>query len=430
MKRILITTLMLGALAAPGFTGGTVDTFTLSNGLLVLHKEITSNPLVAIDLFLKNGAIDEQPAQAGLANFTQVLLMQGTKTRNSEALAAAIEDIGGNIASDVEHDYSHIGISLLDSHVENAAELLSDIVQNPAFPEDEIEKERRNTLAGIVSRKDQIHNAANDLFNETFYDGHPYSWPDIGRENTVKKFKQKDFIAWHKRYYTAQNAVLIIAGNIGRDRAKALAEKYFASLPKGEKMALYPVVAKPPSRTVTSRSVKFKQAYLMTGYPAPSLHGREFVTLKILNAMLGGRMTGRLFTELREKLSLAYEVNSIYPTRRELSRFVIYLGLDAKNLELADRRIKELITELKTTPVPEKELEDTKNFIRGVYLLDHQTVERQVWYMGWWESMGMGYTYDQKYLDQLMAVTSADIREAANKIFADNALTVEVLPAK
>jgi predicted Zn-dependent peptidase len=138
-----------------------------------------------------------------------------------------------------------------------------------------------------------------------------------------------------------------------------------------------------------------------------------------------------LFTELREKLSLAYEVSSFYPTRRQQSRFVVYMGLDAKNLDRAGKRIDELLQELTTTPVTEQELQDTKNYIRGMYLLDRQTVSRQAWYAGWWEIMGPGYAFDERYLDTLMEVSVADIQRVTQTWFSPkNYVKVILFPSK
>ncbi|MHB9155071.1 MAG: M16 family metallopeptidase [Endomicrobiales bacterium] len=405
-----------------------MNEFTLSNGLKVLHKEVKDNPLVTIQLFLRGGTISETEKEAGLAQFTQVLLTQGTKKRSSEQLAQEIEDIGGSISSDTEHDYCSVGISLMDAHFEKAMDILSDVLLDPSFPADEIEKERENILASLQSRKDQIFYVANDLFNQAFYGTHPYSWPDVGKAETVSKFTREDFIRWHRSQYAARNMLMVVAGNVSVDRAKALAEKYFAPLPRGEAKTSFPRAEAPQRQEIRETTKKFKQAFYLIGFPAPHLGGTDFTALKVTNALLGGRMSGRLFVELREKLSLAYEVNSFYPSRRELSRFGIYLGLERGNLGLARKRIQELLSELKEKGVDEKELSETKRYIRGVYLLDHQTIGRQAWYLGWWETMGPGYAYDDKYLDDLGKVSVADVQKAAQTYFTDRNVQVEITP--
>lgn len=407
-----------------------MNRYTLSNGIRIIHMPVTTKPLITVQAFIHGGVIDEKPEQAGLAQFTQSLLMQGTKTRSATQMAREIEDIGGNISSDMEHDYGYFGISLMDNHAEKAFELLADILLNPTFPEAEIEKERPNILAGIHSRSDQIFNVANDLFNQKFYGDHPYSWPDIGTEKTIAAITRDDIIAWHKKEYVAENLLLVVAGNITGDKVKALAEKYFTAAPHGEQGSRRKPFTTPGLTTNTEHSRKFQQAYLMIGFPAPAIGNPDYPVLKVINALLGGRMSGRLFLELREKLSLAYEVNSYFPSRRELSRFSVYLGLEEKNIDLARKRIFELLNDLSTTPVSEQELSETKTFIRGVYLLDHQTIGRQAWYMGWWEVLGTGWEYDQKYLEDLMAVSASDIQRVAKKYLTGPAMQIEIRPSK
>jgi len=427
MKKILFPLLMLFACRAYG-AGGTVNQFTLSNGLKVIHTEITTNPLVTVQLFARAGAIHERESEAGIAGFTQSLLVQGTKTRSAEQLSREIEDVGGTFSSDAEHDYISMGISLLDSSFPKAMELVADISSNPSFPEREIEKERSNALAAIKGRQDQIFCVAHDTFTDAFYGSHPYAWPDLGKAETVAKFSRADCVRWHDTYYVTGNMLLVIAGNVPLERARKCAEQYFAQCPRGANIPAIPEAAAPAARNIVVPTKKFQQAYIMTGFPAPDLNSPDFPTIKLINALLGSRMSGRLFTELREKQSLGYEVNSFYPSRIALSRFVIYLGLEKKNLEKAKEGIARILADLKNTPVSEKELEETKNFIRGIYLFDHQTIGRQAWNLGFWESVGRGSAYDRKYLDELMAVSSADIQKAARRYFADNYVQIEIVP--
>jgi len=426
LKKFIFIAISLFAALTNAHAGGHVNEFTLANGIKVLHKEITDNPLVSAQLFLRAGSVNEKETEAGLANFVQVLLMQGTKNRDSEKLSRDIEDIGASVSTDVDNDFCTLGISVMDAKTDKAMELLADVAFNPAFPAEEIEKERTNVLAGIRSRQDHLHNVADDLFLKTFYGNHPYSWPDIGKKETVSGFMRADLERWHKNNYTGNGTVLSIAGNITLEKAKKLAEMFFSSVPPGAKQDEARPPAFPGHKQVNSKNSKFQQAYLMIGWPAPNNANKDFATLKVLNSLLGGRMSGRLFTELREKLGLAYEVNSFYPSRKLSSRFVVYMGLDKKNIPVAEKRIMEIIADIKQTPVSDKELEETKNYIRGIYLLDHQTIGRKAWYTGFWEIMGAGYSYDDQYLEKLMSVSSQSIQSAAAAYFTGDYIQVTV----
>jgi zinc protease len=431
MKRlfVLITITLL-------YFGGTVQgtttntfTFTLPNCLMAIYRSIPENPIVSVQLFVKRGAIGEAPSQAGLAALTQTVMAQGTQKRNSKQLAADLENIGASLSSDVEHDFCSIGFSCLSDNAPTAMELLSDITLHPAFPENEIEKERANTLAGIKSRQDYIFNATQDLFNSAFYGTHPYSWPENGKAVTVKNFTRKDLQEWHTQHFTANNTLLVITGSISLVDAKALAEKFFSAMPKGGELPPLPVTPAVKHIEESHTSPKFQQAMLMRGWPCPPMADPDYPAIKVLNALMGGRMTGRLFVELREKMSLGYEVSSFYPSRRQQSRYVVYLGLKQENIVRAKKRLSEMIDDLRNNLVPEQELNDTKNYIRGVYLMDHQTANRQAWYLGWWEIMGGGYGLDETYISRLQAVSPNDIQRVARKYLAEeNSVQIEMAP--
>ncbi|MBN1621392.1 MAG: insulinase family protein [Endomicrobiales bacterium] len=404
-----------------------MNQFTLKNNLKVIHKEIKTNPIVSVQVFLYSGSANEEENQAGLANFTKVIMLKGTKKRSAKQLAIDIESIGSSISSDVSHDYCSYGVSTMDSSVDKAAEILSDVIKNPSFDKDEIEKERLNVIAGIKSRQDSIFSIADDLFNSIFYGSHPYSWPDIGKIETVSSLKREDLINWHRKYYCTGNMLLVITGNVSLKEAKKISKEYFSDVPKSDAKFKLPDIPEPEPKKVKQTNKKFQQSYLMIGFPSPSVNGNDYPVLKVINATLGGRMSGRLFIELREKLSLGYEVSSFYPSRKHLSRFVIYLGLMKKNLQLAKDKVRDVINDLKEKGVTEEELNETKNYIRGIYLLRHQTVSGISWHLGWWEVMGKGYDYDEKYLKDLMNVTSQDVKRVANKYFKDDYIQVEIV---
>ncbi|MFC1501202.1 M16 family metallopeptidase [Elusimicrobiota bacterium] len=430
MKKTFIFFSLLIMFARAGYAGGNVNSFTLSNGIKVLHKLNTTNPLVSVQVFINCGSLGETPEQAGIAHFTQNMMLYGTKNRTAKQIAQDTEDIGTEITGEAHSDYSSLGISMISKNFDRAVEILSDIIKNPIFPSDEIEKERSNTLASIKARKDRIFSVADDLLNETMYGNHPYSWPGVGKKETVSKFSRENIVKWHKINYVSNNMFIVTAGSISKNDLKNSLEKYFSDIEKNDISSVSHNAPEKLLKEVKKENNKFKQAYLVIGYPAPESDCQDYATLKMLNSYLGGRMSGVLFTELRENLSLAYEVGCAYPTRKEQSKFFFYIGLDKKNIGLAKDRIFKILDNLKKDPIPKKELADTKNHIKGSYLIDHQTIGKQAWYLGWWEIMGKGFKYDEKYIDDLMSVSAKDIQKCVKKYFSDKYVSVEIIPQK
>ena len=167
----------------------------------------------------------------------------------------------------------------------------------------------------------------------------------------------------------------------------------------------------------------------MLGYIVPGVQDREYVVIKVINTLLGTGMNSRFFTNLRDKQGLAYEIGSFYPTRKNASRFVVYAGLDVRNLGIIKEKILDEIKRLREDSLEMKELERAKNYLKGTFLLEHQTNKKQAWYLGWFELLGIGYIYDRNYLRQIEKVNIRGIKEVANRYFKDtNWVTIQIEP--
>jgi len=407
---------------------GNMESFTLTNGIKVIYKQTTQHPIASVRLFLKTGTASEKPEQAGLENFTQTLLQQGTKNLNAQEFANQIESLGANFSASTDYDFSTISITLLDKNFEKALSLLTDAVLNPAFDSTEIEKERSSILADIKSRKDSIHLTANDAMLKAFYGTHPYSWPQIGKEKTISTFTKENIVNWHKSNYTADNALLVITGNVNTNEAKTLAEKYFSQMPKSGAKTIRTEATIPKASKTEFESNKFKQAFLIISYPAPKINQSDFLKLKLLNVYLGGRMSGVLFSKVREELGVCYEINSSYPSMQDIGRFSIYAGVDKENVNKTIEKIDDALNFIKTNGISDKELKETKDYLKGIYLMDHETIAKEGWYLGYWEMIGKGFAYDQKYIDELSSISAKELTEAAVKYFGQDRVIVTVVP--
>lgn len=402
----------------------------LSNGIILIHKQVKPLPIVGIKLFIRLGSINEPDDIAGITNLTQLLLIKGTKTRTAEQIALELESVGGSISSSSNEDFSEVSISITNKHFNKAMEIMADVLLNPVFPGQELAKEKMVTIAGIKSRKDHIFNVALDLLMKNLYGSHPYSRLTIGSEESVQKITRDDIVNWHKKYYGSPNLLIVVVGNVTLSETKKNIMKYFSQLPVVNPTAVSLPEINIKERKSIVQKTKFEQAYLMCGFLAPEISNKDFISLKVLDAYLGGGMSSELFQRLREQAGIGYEVDSFYPSRKDKSRYVIYLGLDKTSIPLAKEKINSLITEIKTKHIDTKKLNEVKNYVKGIYLLDHQTASRQAWYFGWWEMLNKGYEYDNQYTTDIDKVTDEGILQAANKYLTDNCVWVELQPEK
>lgn len=403
----------------------------LNNGITLIYEKDQRQPLVSFAVFSRYGSANEPKELSGITNIMQDMLIQGTKKHSAEEIAAIIESAGGHLGSGSTYNLTSISLSIPKENFPKVKSIFEEILTQPSFPENKLKPEKVRQIAEITSRQDNLHSLAMDILRKNFYSNHPYGFLEIGTIPGIKKITRKDIFNWYKKIYQPQNLILVAVGDIAYETVKEIAEELKFSPPGKNNLVLQDIPFLQDFLTedkLVEQKSKFQQAYLIVNFCAPAVSETDFVKLKTIHLLLGGRMSARLFTELREKLSLAYEVNSFYPTQTVISNFGIYLGLDKENIDLAQKKILEILTDLKDNPVSEKELAEAKKYLRGVYLLDHQSIERRTWYYGYWEVLKGDATYDRKYLSEIEAVTPKDIQEAARKYFSRHNLVVKVVP--
>jgi predicted Zn-dependent peptidase len=405
-----------------------MESFKLKNNIKILFNKTTGAKVVAVRVMTPVSVINETSDNAGISYLTAKLMIHSTKSRSGELLAKDVENIGADLSSRAEYDMAEICMAFLPEYFDKASEILSDVIINPAFDDKELSFEKKTIAAAIDSRKDSIGRTASDEFAKIFYNNAPYSMPLLGSKETVSKLNRENLIKWHKYSYNVSNVLISIAGNIDSKTVKQSLEKYFSNISDGVKFEKPSFDIKHAESIKKEIKGKFNQAYIYMGFPAPNLYDKDFAAVKVASAVLGGRMTSRLFIELREKLGLAYEVNAVYPSRREESNFAVYIGLDKKNIGLTLQKIDEILKDFCTVKISEQELKDTKAYIKGLYIMDRQTVSKQSYYYGLREIIGKGYQYDSEFIKELEKVTTQDILNAVNRIFSKKSVTIIINP--
>ncbi|MEN3013266.1 MAG: pitrilysin family protein [Endomicrobiia bacterium] len=406
----------------------------LSNGIVLIHN-YNKQPVISTFIFLKTGTIYEPYNLSGISELLHATITKGTKTRTSYRIAEEIESLGGSISAESGDDFSTLSLTILNQNFEKGVEILSDIFFNPLFPEEEIEKEKINIIAEIMSRKDSIFNVAIDeLLISMYGKKHPYGRDPYKEIKYIKKLKRKDILEWWKKFYgidlNKKNIVIVVSGDIKFEKVKEVIEKNFLNIKKITLPPLQHTGLKPSYRHIKKKT-HFKQAYLMYGYYAPSLRKddiKKYISLKLINFYLGGGMSGKLFEVLREKNSLCYETNSFYPGKFLESHFVIYLGLDKTKMDVAKKELNNIIQHLKNHGINEEELKECKNKLKGRILLDHQTNSKQAWYLGFWEIMDLGYEFDREYIEEIEKITLDEINTFLKDILNNKNTIVELIP--
>jgi predicted Zn-dependent peptidase len=380
---------------------------------------------VSIGVWLMRGSRHESAEQSGIAHFVEHMLFKGTATRTAEDIAQAIDSIGGQLDAFTAKEYASYYIKVLDEHLPLAVDLLSDIVINPAFAEEELEREKKVILEEIKMVEDTPDDLVHELFTQHFWEGHPLARPILGTKETVESFTPAILREYFENVYTAPNLIVSAAGNLEHQRVRDLVGRAFDKLPRqnvAHRDAMPRVVPQ-----VIVRSKELEQSHVCLGTNSyPQNHDDRYVSY-IMNTVLGGSMSSRLFQNVREKRGLAYAVFSGLSAYRDAGNITIYAGCanDAVT-EVVDLCVDEL-RGMKGAPVPDAELRRAKDHLKGSLMLSLENTASRMSHLARQEIY-----FDRHFgLDETLAgverVTSTDVQRVARDLFANGSLAATIL---
>lgn len=389
----------------------------LKNGIVLLLQERHSIPTVIVNVKIRAGSIYEPEELAGLANLTAELLTEGTKTRAAKQISEEIDFVGGSIGTSANLDYAAASLSILKKDITLGLDLLSDILMNPAFDEKEIERIRSHVITGIINQKDEPGSVAAKAFAKILYLKHPYSRPSEGLEDTLPKIKKEDIINFHRKYYRPNNIIMAVVGDITLEEAAALIEKYFGKWEK--KKTDFPKIPLPPKLTGKSAELIDKdltQATIYMGHIGISRKNPDFYPIIVMNYILGGGgFSSRLVDDIRDNQGIAYSVSSGFDSRLYPGPFRVVMQTKNENANKAIAAILKHIEDIRTNPVKDSELNDTKSYIVGSFPLRMDSNTKMAELLALIEFYELGLDYFTDYPKRVNAVTKEDILRIAKK---------------
>jgi predicted Zn-dependent peptidase len=322
-----------------------VERKELRNGLVVATEAMPQVRSVAIGVWVKGGSRRETDAAIGLAHFIEHLLFKGTRSRSAARIAEIIDSIGGQLNAFTDKEYVGYYAKVLDEHLPEAFELLADIVLNPTFPSVEVERERNVIFEEIAMVEDSPQDLIQEMFLARFWHGHPLGRPIAGTKESVGRIARRDVQAFFRANYTAGSTIVAVAGNIRHRRVQELARRYFGDLTRGD-----PAAPEVPPEVRAAREVRRKpnleQTHLCLGTVCPPVTHPDRYAAHVLNTILGGGMSSRLFQNIRERRGLVYSIYSSLSLYRDAGTLVVYAGMGRRNagrvVELTCRELRAL----------------------------------------------------------------------------------------
>ncbi len=402
-----------------------VVTETLPSGLRLLTESMPQVRSVTVGVWVTRGSRHESDPESGVAHFVEHMLFKGTASRSAQQIAQTIDSIGGQLDAFTSKEYAGYYIKVLDEHLPLAVELLGDIVMHPAFSAADIEREQSVILEEIKMVEDAPDDLVHEVFAQQFWSRHPLGRPILGTPETVSSFDGPRLRQFFESTYRAPNVVIAAAGHLDHDAMRALVARVFNGLPGGSPGPADAPPAVTPGLVIRHKDIE--QSHLCLGAPAyPHAHADRYA-MYVLNTVLGGSMSSRLFQHIREDRGLAYAVFSNLTSYSDAGAITVYAGCATEKVgEVVDLTLAELRT-LRDDPVPHDELQRAKDHLKGSLTLSLENTSSRMSQLARQEmQFGRQFTLDE-ILAAIDAVSADDVQRVARDVFRDGAPVATVV---
>ena len=412
--------------AASTHGGIEIQKFDLPNGLRLLIREDHKLPFVDFGVFCKGGVLAETAGNNGITKLMSRMLLKGTKTRTAEQIADNIENVGGAINAFSGNNSFGVTAHAMSDDLDLILDTLADVVENPTFPDDKLARERDVQLAEIKSEQDQVLRSCQQLLRETIYTRHPYRLNILGTPASIAKLTRADLADFQRLYIVPDNMVVTVFGDVKVEVIRQKIAARFGALQPGRPTFETGGAEK---LTVSARKQIEKpkeQAVLLIGFSTADIFNPDRYALDLLSEAYSG-LGSRLFTRLRDELSLCYYCGAFQLAGVEPGFFAFYVGTTAPKVELCEKEIFAELTKLKTTGLTTDELDRAKASVIGqrkVALQDNGGLAMTV---GLDELYGLGYKNFQTADEKYRAVTPADIKRVVDRYFSDKPSAIAIV---
>ncbi len=404
-----------------------MERYNLQNGIKTIIKQNPNTPRSAVVIYAK---INNDEKKAGLYYLMTQLLFQGTKSKNAEELASILDENAIDMTFEKKADYIRFKVQCLNEDINLALEIFEDIIENSTFEDykKEITKIKGEFTADLDSAKVQ----AQDNYYKTIFKNHPYGTGRSEILEQIDSIEKEDILnAWNEIKYNSMKNISVVS-DIPTDTVTNLLEKHLSCLKIKEANTTRKSVEEIKENVVSVvEKEDANQAQIFQGWQFPSIHSEDYASIILLNTILGSSgLSSRLFLELREKKGLAYTVRSVFEPYILCGNFFVYIATEPKNIKTSiegfDKEIKKIMTEI----ISDEELEDAKNNAIGKRQFYQETNLLEASLKGYFEFLGLEYTFEEKLVENIKSVTKEMIIQTAERYFSRPSALCVLAPKK
>ncbi len=398
----------------------------LPNGLIVLSEEMPHIRSIAIGIWLKSGSRDEAPEFNGISHFTEHMVFKGTTSRTAQQIARQVDSIGGNMDAFTGKETICFNIKVLDEHLPIALDILSDLVLNPVFNPKDIAREKGVILEEIKMDEDNPDYLVHEIFTQNFWKDHPLGKPILGTKETVRSFKQENILDFYRPRFAPNNIIISAAGNLNHERFVGLIQQRFAALTPVPNGHHDPAPGITP-RIIVRNKKALEQVQLCMGVPShPISHEKRYVSY-VLDTVLGGGMSSRLFQKIREDQGLAYSIYSDLNPYRDTGCMSVYAGTSVESTQKVVDSVLTEFRELKSGPPVAEEVRRAKDQLKGSLMLSLESSTSRMSNLARQEMYFKRFFTLDETIDQIESVTAEELCEMSNQLFQADKIAITAL---
>lgn len=393
-----------------------VQKTTLPNGLRIVTESITSVKSISVGIWVKTGSRNETEKQAGVTHFLEHMLFKGTKERTAYDIALSMEAVGGFLNAFTSSEYTCYYARCVDSQLERALDVLSDMVLNPTFPAEEVEKEKKVVIEEMKMYSDSPDSYLFEEFNTKMFESHELGRPILGNEETVSSFTRDDLYAYMKERYRSGNMLISVAGNVDHKEVVELVSRFLGEVENSFAATPHqPLQNLKPEKLVLTKAIE--QTHYILGRRGLHLDHPEKYLLLLANSILSGGMSSRLHQNVREKYGYCYSIQSFNQSYSDSGMWGVYVGTDKEYVEHVHELVVAELTKMKEELVPAKELEEAKAQLKGKLLLSQENTSNRMMRLAKSELYFDRFITLDELVDKINAVTAEEILEFSKDFF-------------
>ncbi len=403
-----------------------IERATLPNGIRIVTEAMPYVRSVSLGIWIGSGSRVEQGPENGLSHFIEHMVFKGTKHRSAEDIARSVDSVGGGLDAFTSKELVSFNTKVLDQHLPIALDVLADLVLNPLFRAEDIEKEKSVILEEIKMEADQPEFVLHEAFIGNFWKGHGLGKPILGTKETVKKFGQEMLLDFYGRVYSPKNILITAAGNLDHDDIIKLVREKFSPL---RERGSVPVDMAPKTYAplILKKKESLEQIHTAIGVPAyPLAHELRF-PLYVLNTVLGGGMSSRLFQNIREKQGLAYAVYSELNLFSDTGCLTVYAGTAIETAKQVVSSVMQEFRQLKEEFISVDELQRAKDHLKGSLMLSLESTSSRMSNLARQELYFDRFMSLDEMIDSIDSVTQEEVQMIAQEFFRTDSVALAML---